>query len=122
MLLNNFFTITSNLKDEQQINTSIAINCEHEILKGHFPQQAVVPGVCMVEMLKEVLQENLHQKLMMKSSSMIKFLTMFTPPEISTANFIINIKTIEENHYLVDANLALEEKIFMKFKGIFVAN
>lgn len=121
MLLNNFFTITSNQQIDQQISTSIAINCEHEILKGHFPQQAVVPGVCMVEMLKEVLQENLNKKLMMKSSSMIKFLTMFTPPEIATANFIINIKTTEENQYQIDANLALEEKVFMKFKGIFAA-
>ena len=121
MLLNNFFTITAIQKTEQQITTSIAINCDHEILKGHFPQQAVVPGVCMVEMLKEVLQENLNQKLRMKSSSMIKFLTMFTPPEISTANFIITIKTVEENQFQIDANLSLEEKIFMKFKGIFVA-
>ncbi len=117
MLLNNFFYIDRCTHDAGQITASIRIEAGHAILKGHFPQQAVVPGVCMMEMLKEVLQQVLGNKLMLVDSPVIKFLNMFTPQMTHTAIFTINYQAMESDMYRVQADLHHDSVIFLKCKG-----
>lgn len=119
MLLNNFFYIDGLSDTGHRIVADIHINVEHEILKGHFPQQPVVPGVCVLEMMKEVLQSSLSKKLMMTDSAMIKFLTVFAPPAFTNATYEIDYKTSEENRINVTAALKHESTVFLKFKGVF---
>ncbi|KXK44296.1 MAG: 3-hydroxyacyl-ACP dehydratase [Bacteroidetes bacterium OLB11] len=73
MLLNNLYTIVENQKNENKIFSQIEINPHHEIFKGHFPTQPILPGVCMIEIAKEILQENFNQKLFLSQSSAAKF-------------------------------------------------
>lgn len=119
MLLNNFFILENIEILEDQIIGKILIDANHEILKGHFPQQALVPGVCMLEMLKELLQKHFDKKLMMTESSVIKFLTMFSIPQYTRATFYIDSKILDNGNYSIQASLKNEEHIFLKFKGIF---
>lgn len=120
MLLNNFFYIDQMQTEDNQIVSDIRINTDHEILKGHFPGQPVVPGVCMIEMLKEVLGQAFGQRFQMKSASMIKFLTMFAPPAFDRARFFIQTNGNEQSVWQVNATLQFEEHIFLKFKGVFI--
>jgi 3-hydroxyacyl-[acyl-carrier-protein] dehydratase len=119
MLLNNFFYINELSQSEQGIRAAIQINADHDILKGHFPQQPVVPGVCVLEMLKEVLQLALTRKLMMTESVMIKFLTIFTPERQTGAVFEIDHKMTDDKGWQVSATLKHEDITFLKFKGVF---
>lgn len=119
MLLNNFFYLEDLSQQEQHITAGIHINADHEILKGHFPQQPVVPGVCVLEMLKEVMQVALAKKLMMSESVMIKFLTIFTPDRQTRVLFEIDYKINEQNNWLVNATLKHADITFLKFKGVF---
>lgn len=121
MLLNNLFYIDSISQEESGMNAEIHINVEHEILKGHFPDQPVVPGVCMLEMLKEILQQHLNMSLQLQSAPMVKFLAMFAPPHFTHAHFNIQVIQNEDNLFQVNATLQHEETIFMKFKGSFIS-
>ena len=47
MLLNDFFTINETVRSETEIWAELLINSNHIIFEGHFPNQPVVPGVCM---------------------------------------------------------------------------
>lgn len=118
MLLNNFFFIDELKQEEQKIIAAIHINADHAILKGHFPQQAVVPGVCVLEMMKEVLQIALSKKMKMTESVMIKLLTIFSPPTNTKAQFELDYKIGIENQFHVQAVLRDESTVFFKFKGI----
>ena len=120
MLLNNFFYIDQVIADESSIKADIRVNSNHPILMGHFPEQPIVPGVCMLEMLKEVIQFNNNKKYQLESASMIKFLTMFAPPQFTSASFNIQINPFESNKLQVNASLNSDDTIFLKFKGVFI--
>jgi 3-hydroxyacyl-[acyl-carrier-protein] dehydratase len=120
MLLNNFFYIDQVIADESSIKADIRVNSNHPILMGHFPEQPIVPGVCMLEMLKEVIQFNYNKKYQLESASMIKFLTMFAPPQFTSASFNIQINPFESNKLQVNASLNSDDTIFLKFKGVFI--
>lgn len=120
MLLNNFFYIDQVIADESSIKADIRVNINHPILMGHFPEQPIVPGVCMLEMLKEVIQFNYNKKYQLESASMIKFLTMFAPPQFTSASFNIQINPFESNKLQVNASLNSDDTIFLKFKGVFI--
>jgi 3-hydroxyacyl-[acyl-carrier-protein] dehydratase len=93
---------------------------EHAILKGHFPIQPIVPGVCMLEMLKEILQQQLKKTLKLQSAPVVKFLTMFAPPTFTHAIFTIQRMQPDINQFQVTATLQHDQTVFMKFKGVFV--
>ena len=78
MLLNNFYTVDELTKSENELQASIQFHPEHEIFEGHFPGQPVVPGVCMVQIVKEFMQLATEEKLMFIKGNQIKFL-QFAP-------------------------------------------
>ena len=54
MLLDNFYTILSSESSDSTIWTiQIKLNPEHPVYQGHFPGHPVVPGVCLLQLIKE---------------------------------------------------------------------
>lgn len=117
-LKNTFYTVNDLTHMNNSIKATITINPAHEVFKGHFPQMPVVPGVCQVQMIKEILEENTGKFTMMISGDNIKFTGMILPDKSPVVNIEINfIKT--EDVYAVDAKLFFNEQIFTKYKGKF---
>jgi len=56
MLKDDFFYIQSVNDEQGVISAMLEINPSHKIFQGHFPGQPVVPGVCMMEMVKEITE------------------------------------------------------------------
>ena len=83
MILENFYTITNKSIDENQENYTfeIHVNSKHDIFKGHFPGNPVMPGVCMMQIIKEITQSIVGQKLFMEKCSNVKFLALINPDE-----------------------------------------
>ena len=122
MLMNNFFEIkektVSEARDKAVITSQIIINKSHKIFEGHFPNQPIVPGVCMIQLIKEILENHLNSKLVLSSASNIKFLSVINP-EI---NNILNVEisyTNSDTPFDVDARLYWGEIMFFKIKGVF---
>lgn len=122
MLLNKFFEINysevSPDKDTAQVR--IKLNQDHEIFKGHFPENPIVPGVCLIEMIKEILSEILKVDLILKKASNIKFKNLVNPQINPLIYFDFKIKKSEENLLNVNCNLFFEEIIFCSLKGEFM--
>ncbi|MBQ0740088.1 3-hydroxyacyl-ACP dehydratase, partial [Aquimarina celericrescens] len=56
MLLKDFYK-TNTLITVGNISTvTITINKNHKIFKGHFPGNPVTPGVCMIQIIKELAE------------------------------------------------------------------
>lgn len=88
MLTNDLFLIKSNQYDSGNIQAIILLNMEHSIFKGHFPNQPVLPGVCMVQIIKELLELATAAVLQLQQADNIKFLAMIDPritPEVDIA-------------------------------------
>ena len=117
LLINDFYTCQDSQVGEQEISCRIVFNGEHAIFKGHFPRNPVVPGVCMMEMVKELLQEQVHESLMLRSTGNVKFLQLITPD----VQPVIKIEWKQnEAGYAVKASINLAATAMFKFDGNFV--
>jgi len=64
MLLDNFYTILSSESSDSTIWTiQIKLNPGHPVYQGHFPEHPVVPGVCLLQLIKECVEDIRQQKL-----------------------------------------------------------
>ena len=76
MLQGDFFTISNIEITGFDIKATLIINATHKIFNGHFPGQPVVPGVCMLQMVKEIMEQVIEKKTDLIKSSEIKFLAV----------------------------------------------
>lgn len=95
MLLKNFYNIQSSESfDTNSFETTIDLQKEHPIFKGHFPNFPVTPGVAMLQIIKELTEKQLQHPLFLKAASNVKFLSLVDPNENSILNFSM---TLEED-------------------------
>jgi 3-hydroxyacyl-[acyl-carrier-protein] dehydratase len=81
MLETNFFKIKHWEKEENYARFTVVIDCKHDVFKGHFPQQPVVPGVFTLQMIKECLEIALNKKLQYSELVNCKFSRPILPKE-----------------------------------------
>jgi 3-hydroxyacyl-[acyl-carrier-protein] dehydratase len=79
LLLNNLYTIQSLSESDSQIQVTIKLMADHAIFRGHFPGQPVLPGVCMMEMVAEIMGDYLKSSFRIVGGPLIKFLRMIDP-------------------------------------------
>ena len=92
MLLNDFYTIQSLEKTEDEINAIIQMDKDHAIFKGHFPGNPVTPGVCVMQIIKELTEKATDSALFMERSSNIKFKALINPEVNSVLSLQLKYK------------------------------
>lgn len=95
-LLNAFYTVTNQHIKGNLLITRLVFNRNHEVYNGHFPQQPVTPGVCILQTAKELIEEHRQRKLCVSNVKHVKFLKLVLPDENKTLQYNITLKT-EEN-------------------------
>ncbi len=99
MLLEDFYEIQKlNNIDENRIALTVALQKNHDIFKGHFPNFPVTPGVALLQILKNCVEKQLQTSLQLHSSSQIKFLNLVNPNEETI--LIFHIEFVQENDYV----------------------
>jgi len=119
MLINDFFLVEEIHSETNIISARISLNKEHAIFSGHFPQKPVVPGVCMVQMVREVLEADQQVRLQISSADNIKFLSIINPNEVTTVNLSVHFSLLENDRYKVVASIFYGDVIYFKLNGIF---
>ena len=98
MLLKDFYNIKSiDKKDDYNYVVNIFINEKHEVFKGHFPGNPIMPGVCMMQIIKELTEQITGVTLVMKSLSNVKFMALINPEVTPELRLELDIATTEDN-------------------------
>ena len=114
MLKNDFYKISNENSIEQQLSADIQFDAAHEIFAGHFPGQPVVPGVCMMQIVKDSAEILLDKKLDLLYASQIKFLTVIDPRTYPQVQLSLKYKINESGNYLCNAQLSAGHIFFFK--------
>jgi 3-hydroxyacyl-[acyl-carrier-protein] dehydratase len=117
MFLNDLYSVISNQSEEGKVNARISFNKAHNIFEGHFPGHPVVPGVCMMQIVREIMEVSLSKRLKIAIGNNMKFLSIIDPvknPEVA----ITIAYTSEDDKFKVNATLSEEALTFFKFKGV----
>ena len=114
-----FYALTNfSIPETGKVQAEIKLDAQHGIFKGHFPDNPVVPGVCLIQISKEMLEKSLNTTTQLTQSSQVKFLAVVDP----TVNAVLQIALDTKEHDgLISVNAAISagEKVFFKFKGVF---
>ena len=119
ILLGDFYTIKNLTTVDSAVNAELELNASHKIYEGHFPGQPVTPGVCMMQMVKEIIETVLQRETSLVRASEMKFLLMIIPGENNIINAQIKYSIDENEGIHVIAALLKDNTTYFKFKGLF---
>ena len=122
ILAGDFYTIVSTVNEADKIQAILKINPEHAIFRGHFPGQPVVPGVCMMQIVKELLETATSRSLRLHTGLDLKFLSVIDPGKNNTIHTETDYNVLASGDINVTARLFYNETTFFKFKGVFTGN
>jgi len=96
-ILTDFYTLQSYEKAESgSFVANITLNQNHDIFKGHFPGNPVTPGVCMMQIVKELTEEFTGSELFLKTASNVKFMAIINPFETPELKLQLDINESDE--------------------------
>ena len=119
MLINGLYNLIKVQLDGNQILAEIELNRGHDIYRGHFPGQPILPGVLQLQIVQEILAGALGKKIRLKSASNIKFLAMVDPGQVKSLQLEIEIISKIEDGCRVSAKIHSGNTVFLRFKGVY---
>lgn len=100
---------------------TFSLNPNHAVFKGHFPGRPLLPGVCMVQIVKDVVCKLIGEPMFLAEAKQIKFLEMIIPKVNEVLEFKLNISEVDNNSRIVQASFEKEGRVCFKFQGNFQA-
>ena len=119
MLSGEFFTIRSMDMEAGSVKAVLELNAAHDIFSGHFPGRPVVPGVCMMQIVKEIMENITGTPLLLSKADLMKFLVVIDPRVNSMLLVEVLYKLMEDDSMSVSANMSAGGAVCFKFKGWF---
>lgn len=119
-LLNNFYKIL-NLDESQsdKLMALVKIDKFHSIFKGHFPNHPVTPGVCTMQIIKELTEKWSGKNLMLKTARNVKFMAIINPELNEDVHFDLQFEQVNPEEISVKTTVSIDDNPALKFSGVF---
>lgn len=102
MILQDFYQIINTERSEGKIRTQIRLNGNHAVYAAHFPGKPVTPGVCLIQICKEIIERETGSLLSILKLKSVKFLQLIIPDQTSVLDVVCSIKE-ENGTYMIGA-------------------
>lgn len=123
MLLKDFYSVKELDKiSDSKYNAIIVLNKNHDIFKGHFPGNPVTPGVCMMQIIKELSQEIVGSSLVMTSSSNVKFMAIINPEKNETLRLELEYSGDVSTELKVKNTTFFDDTVALKLSNTYIKN
>ena len=101
----NLYIITSEDKDNGLFNIRLKEACF--IYAAHFPNFPITPGVCVIQIVKELAEILFNQTLTLKSIKNAKFLKVMQPND---TEYCVNIKVKKQEDNSISFQSVISDK------------
>ncbi|WP_202700950.1 3-hydroxyacyl-ACP dehydratase [Flavobacterium sp. UGB4466] len=120
MLLKFFYKVLSEEKTgDSKYTISILINEKHDVFKGHFPGNPIMPGVCMIQIIKELTESITKSTLIMQTLSNVKFMALINPEVNPELRLELDIVTTEEDLVKVKNTTYFNDTVALKLSNVY---
>lgn len=119
-MIDGFYTIEQQMLTEKGFQTEVNLNAEHIIFKAHFPNNPIMPGVCLLQITKELLEQHLHQKLFAKHIKNLKFLQPISPKTGTLVLFKIDYAYDNEQQVSAAISIVKGETLVARISSLYV--
>jgi len=114
MLKDSLYTLEKIDFSDAQINAQVKLNAQNLIFMGHFPDIPVLPGVAMMQMIKEILEFQEERNLQISKAGNMKFLQMVNPEKTELLDIQISITERNDDSLKIKAQISDEATICFK--------
>ena len=121
ILKNSLYTIADKRMEGSGIFYQILLDKNHFIYKAHFPNEPITPGVCIIQIAKELLEDYLHEEYEISHVKNIKFLSVLSPLSTPSVAYVFDKITIlpETNECKTQVQVQQDNVLFAKLSIIF---
>ncbi len=106
--------------DHDAVKAQIELRRDCVIYKAHFPEQPITPGVCIIQMATELLEEISGWTLSLKEVVNAKFLSVINPVNtISCSYQFQKLTELPENRIKVSVIVSDESTVYAKLSLIY---
>jgi len=118
MLIENLFNIINKQKiAEGEFLINFNCNSKHIIFEGHFPTEPILPGVCMVQFVRESIEMLYNKKIKLISSKTVKFIHIIGPRIEQNLVLELKINYTDNNVYETRAIIKNDTTTFFQMRG-----
>jgi len=120
MILQDFYKILSEEKiSDSKYNITIFVNAKHEVFKGHFPGNPIMPGVCMIQIIKELTESITKSSLMIQSLANVKFMALINPEVTPELRLELDVTTTEDGLVKVKNTTYFNDTTALKLSTVY---
>lgn len=117
-LLHDFYSLVAFNANGPRVSASISLNSAHAVFQGHFPGNPVTPGVCMMQIIKELTEKWAASPLILKKARNVKFMAIINPNQ--HPNIQVELDVEEEDGLLsIKSITSFGDTPALKFSGVF---
>lgn len=118
MLIKGLYEISEFNHEASQVKATIKLNKDHRIFEGHFPGHPVLPGVCVIQMVKELTEKAMERELLLSVASNVKFMAIINPEKNDVINFNLELSEVD-NTIKVKNSVSFEDTLALKLNATF---
>ena len=118
MLIEGLYEITAFNQEASEVSATLKLNKDHRIFDGHFPGHPVLPGVCVIQMVKELTEKALGKSLLLTVASNVKFMAIINPEKNDTIHFNLELAEVD-GETKVKNSVHFEDTLALKLNATF---
>ena len=112
MLLQDFYHINYQLSNTiGHKRFCLSFKSQHPIFEAHFPQRPIVPGVCTIEVIRQLICQMSKAELTIIEISNVKFLDIMVPDKDKFYLFDIALTVDDYGNYIAKVNVTSEDDV-----------
>lgn len=119
ILKDSLYKITSSNPEEKAFKLELIPDCL--IYRAHFPEMPITPGVCIIQIASELLNELLQADFELTSVSNAKFLAVINPLETAELVYSFTKLVLDDEKGTVKVSVAVSnsDTIFTKLSLVY---
>lgn len=116
MLENKFYKIinSSNSADNHVFEVELLQDCD--VYVGHFPGEAIAPGVCNIQMIKECAEKVVGHKLLMHNLQQVRLTALVKPDVHSRCEVRLQLHPLSDEEYKLRATIGSGDDVYLDLK------
>ncbi len=107
-LKNSFYQITAKEVESSAVSYEIQLDANHTIYKAHFPGEPVTPGVCIIQIAKELTEDHTGHSYEISGVKNVKFIAVISPLESPCVRYVFEKITPAEDGSGLKAQVRVE--------------
>ncbi|MEG1983126.1 MAG: hypothetical protein RR037_05270 [Alistipes sp.] len=92
-MLEGLYTCINASGDATYFEAEVSLNADHPLFAGHFPGRPVLPGVCQLHIVKDLVERHIGRMLNCRTARELKFLSPIIPSHETCLRIVISLTT-----------------------------